>query len=679
MKRSRLYRIGIVASSLTVVLVVALASRNTSVVAIDPFYPVDGEVFQSGVIYEPFTAALPLPAVKEAGAPFAFQCTLPQIPGQLPPKFYQVRIKRGEAEIVPGVKTEIWGYDGMYPGPTFRAFHNEPAVIRFHNELDRLTIVHQHGAHLIARSDGNPSIMSQLITPGEFRDFCYPNNAPLDPVTGQEDMSDFPSTMWYHDHAHEPGSPRGITGENVYHGLAGFYINMDELEQGLIERNVLPGGKFDVPMVIQDRTISADGKLVYNPEAVDFNGVLGDIPVVNGKAQPFFEVERRKYRFRILNGSTARFIQLRLSTGEPFLQVGADTWLLGRAVFATASSEDGTSFGEIRLGNAERADLIVDFTNAPDEVFLENVLTQSSGRKPDKVESPGTPLVKFVVKDAQTSTPEATVVEGTELREHRPIDPKEISVTREFVFERTNGRWAINGEFFDHHRVDANPTIGTAERWIIRNGGGGWAHPIHIHDEAHQIMSIKGRNRDNGEMFKKDTVRLDPGVEVEVFFKFRTFPGKFVFHCHNNEHEDDAMMFRFDVVETPGARESLESDIAMIRPGVALPVFRGSQISTAVAAMTGANANGAVLFDTPPTQAEKLGIQAQVAEEIRIGVEEEVAKEQFATQPIIIDFTNPVAEPAKDSAAVLPDTTLEHPQAETVASAGVETTSVDGI
>jgi spore coat protein A, manganese oxidase len=573
MKPPSMYKICLI-SGLVALFVVISFSITRKGVTIDPFYPGEKDVFQSGVIYEPFTVMMPNPIAPEnifqPVDPFPFQCSIPKFDGikQFRPKFYQIEIKEGTAEIVPGRSTPIWGYEGQYPGPSFRAFHNEPVVVRYTNHLNQsITLPHLHGMHVTSASDGNPTIEERLILPNQSKDFCYPNNAPIEP-TGIEAIEDFPSTMWYHDHTHEPGAEIGVTGRNVYMGLAGVYITEDELERDLIDSGVLPSRDHDVYMVIQDKAIKADGELIYEPEAVNYDGVLGDIPVVNGKAQPFFNVERRKYRFRFLNGSTARFIQLRMTHGLEFTQIGADSWLLGEAVVPTASDDRGTRVGEIRLTPAERADVIVDFTNAPDEVFLENVLFQENGRRPDDVVDPGTFLVQFKVSRPKTPVVrDATITVGDVLRPHTPITQQEIRRTRVFEFERRNGRWAVNKRFFDHHRVEANPTIGTAERWILRDKSGGWAHPIHIHDEAVQIQRVTGRAKDAQEMFKKDTVRLQPNTDVEVFIKFRTYPGRFVFHCHNNEHEDSAMMLRYDVVERQGLREAQTVDKAQLGPG----------------------------------------------------------------------------------------------------------------
>lgn len=111
---------------------------------------------------------------------------------------------------------------------------------------------------------------------------------------------------------------------------------------------------------------------------------------------------------------------------------------------------------------------------------------------------------------------------------------------------RRKGAWQINKEFFDPALANATPQLGTAERWILRNGSGGWWHPIHIHLESHQIQSVDGVPAAGVDRFKSDTVILGPGTEAEILMNFRTFRGPFVFHCHNLEHEDMRMMFVLD-------------------------------------------------------------------------------------------------------------------------------------
>lgn len=485
--------------------------------------------------FPPFTADLRIPPTAQPSTPFVPECSVPQGLGLGAPTYYTIRLRKAMTEIIPGLRTEIWGYDGLYPGPTLRARHNEPVIVRFVNELPVETLVHNHGAHVPAESDGSP-VDGLTIPPGRHKDVCYPNVAPLDPTSGTQALSDFPSTLWYHDHR------MGATGRQVSMGLAGFYLLSDALEERLIADGVLPASEFDIPLVIQDRRIGSDGSLRYEPDT--FDGVLGDVFVVNGVAQPRFRVRRRKYRLRILNGSSARWYELRLSQGG-LLQIGADSWLLPNAMTPSASGRAH----HIQLAPAERADVIVDFRQAPEEVFLENILQQTDGRGPGGLASIAVPLMQFLVDQGDTPVDNATIAEGHPLRPHTGIRSDEVVQTRTFVFDHdAQGRWVINDQPFGQARVDAEPQLGTAERWILVNGGSGWSHPVHIHLEAHQIQRMTGRTLDPHELFKKDTVRLGPRQSAEVLLRFRTFRGKFVFHCHNLEHEDHDMMGVFRVV-----------------------------------------------------------------------------------------------------------------------------------
>ncbi|MFN9970714.1 MAG: multicopper oxidase domain-containing protein, partial [Phycisphaerae bacterium] len=148
--------------------------------------------------------------------------------------------------------------------------------------------------------------------------------------------------------------------------------------------------------------------------------------------------------------------------------------------------------------------------------------------------------------EGDRATDSATVAPGTPLRPHEPIRPTQIVRTRVFEFTRRNGAWQINRRFFNPDIASATPTLGTAERWILRNNGGGWWHPVHIHLESHQIRRLNGRLPGPEDRFKSDTVILDGNGEAEIFMNFRTFRGPFVFHCHNLEHEDMRMMLTFD-------------------------------------------------------------------------------------------------------------------------------------
>lgn len=496
----------------------------------------------------PFDAELPIPAVLQplgiGSPPYTPGAVLHGIAPEfarlsqwelMPTKYYSMDMVPSTHQFFPGVETPVWTYNGTFPGPTVKSRIGQPAVIRLTNRLSIEGSMHLHGGHSPAHSDGYPTF---YVNPGAARDYFYPQTVPLH--NGAPDYSETPSTAWYHDHAMD------IAGHNVYMGLAGLHLYTDDIELNLVSSNVLPQERYDVPLVISDKRFNRDGTLAY--DILDHNGQLGDVYTVNGKIQPHMVVERRKYRFRICNASNARFYVLRLNNRQTFLRIANDSWLLPSAMVGD----------NVLLAPGNRTELIIDFTNAPSEVYLENILPQDDGRGPDGKNYAGRgealpkkqldrpiQLVKFVVR-GQSVLNDAKIANGTPLRPHLPIPMNEVEVTRNFRFERSNGAWMINGEFYDPNRADAIPRLGSAERWIISNNSGGWWHPIHIHLESHQVRSINGQIPPPWLRFKSDNTVLGPNDSAEVVMRFRTFTGPFAFHCHNIEHEDMRMMKNVD-------------------------------------------------------------------------------------------------------------------------------------
>ena len=217
---------------------------------------------------EPYQADLQLPP------------TLVPVSSTATEERFELTIREGRAEIIPGELTPVYGYDGVYPGPTIRARKGRTTVVNVTNGLSFHQNVHLHGGLVPAASDGHPM---QLIEPGGSFTYTYPN--------GQD-----AATLWYHDHAH------GLSARTMFYGLAGFYILEDEVAPDL------PAGDFDVPLVIQDRAFNADGSLRYT-EDID-QGFMGDTIVVNGSVSPRFAVKRALYRLRFLNASNARAYEL---------------------------------------------------------------------------------------------------------------------------------------------------------------------------------------------------------------------------------------------------------------------------------------------------------------------------------------------------------------------------------
>lgn len=217
----------------------------------------------------------------------------------------------------------------------------------------------------------------------------------------------------------------------------------------------------------------------------------------------------------------------------------------------------------IRLGVAERADVIIDFSQyAPGtEIYLENRLQQINGQSPTgKILASGsnTQLLKFIVTNeavVDDSAPLFTL--QTQAMVPMPVPSKNPAVKqRTFEFSSSNGAWVVNGQLFDHNVITSYPIEGTAEIWTLKSGGG-WAHPIHIHFEEFQLISRNGKaaNLDIEDKSRKDVVRIgDAAVgttgsaQVSLYMQFRDWYGDYPMHCHNVVHEDHAMMVRWQVV-----------------------------------------------------------------------------------------------------------------------------------
>ncbi len=455
---------------------------------------------------KPLNQGLASPAV----APFTRPLVIPPV---LAPEysdntldFYRVTMQQAEVEIIPGTRTTIWGYNGLYPGPTIRARSGRRVIVGQQNRLPESMSVHLHGGHTPPSSDGHPY---DLIAPGADKKYDYPNNQ-------------IPTTLWYHDHAVD------ATGRHVYMGLAGFYIMTDNYEDSL----PLPTGDNDVPLMIQDRLFNADGSLNY--PLTDENivrGVVGDTILVNGVVQPYYEVGTRKIRFRILNGSNARPYWLYLSSGQPLTQIGSDGGLLSRPV----------SRNRIKVFPAERIDVVIDFSGYPlgTSVVLRDLFEDET--------SLGNVLEFRVVREESddSSVPET-------LRYVDLIPESAATTRRTFTLDQTiiNGRTllTINGRLFDPNYVDARPRLNDVEIWSFVNNAGYPIHPIHIHDIEWQILDIGGRRPAAGDDGWKDVFPVPFHSPVRVIGKFVDLTGIYVFHCHKLEYEEHAMMAQFEVL-----------------------------------------------------------------------------------------------------------------------------------
>lgn len=258
-------------------------------------------------------------------------------------------------------------------------------------------------------------------------------------------------------------------------------------------------------------------------------------------------VSPRRYRFRWLNTGPSRFYQMFLlgpnNSTKSFWQISTDGNLMERPVQVNSS----------RFSVAERVDVIVDFTNDAGKTFyIENRLEQDDGRGPDgdvNGAGQGDKILKIVVDGPvvpDNSVNPANIPAGTYFYGF-PNTADAPRITRTFRFERGNGQWQVNGKLVGgceqtpRFRIKRN----SVEKWIFQNNSGGWQHPIHMHFEEFQTLSINGNAPSNSGLItkgRKDVFRLEHNMEATVYFRFRDFVGRIPLHCHNVVHEDHAMM-----------------------------------------------------------------------------------------------------------------------------------------
>ena len=419
-----------------------------------------------------------------------------------------ITMKSGSISILPGFLTAIWGYNGTTPGPTIKVAPGRKAVIKQTNSLGENTSVHLHGGHTPSNAnnalgdDGGP--VAYIAHDGGSHTYSYPNNQVA-------------ATLWYHDHAMD------ITGPHVYKGLAGFYLLSDQNEQSLN----LPSGIYDVPLVIQDKTFNTDGSLCYQLDSSTIRqGFQGDTVLVNGAVQPYFKVEPRQYRLRFLNGSESSRYELSLSNGAPLIQIASDGGLLQAPVSRSSAL----------LAPAEREEFLIDFSKYPGQSIVLNNSQGWGSRNTGQI-------MRF---DVANTTPVPGTV-PSKLATIAKIDPATAAVTRSWKLSQNNGTWVINDKAFDPKRIDAQPKLGTVEVWQFQNQSGEY-HPIHIHDMEWQVVSEDGSPPPAWDAGWKDVFLVKPWSSYSVVTKFTDNTGVYVFHCHNLEHEDHAMMGQFQVM-----------------------------------------------------------------------------------------------------------------------------------
>jgi len=484
-----------------------------------------------------FVDPLPIPALAKA----AGLRPSPADPSRQVP-YYRVAMRQFQMKVHRDVPpTTFWGYDGSCPGPTFEARKGKPILVEWANELpqqhlfavdhtlhgaeadkpDVRSVVHLHGGRTPPESDGYPE---DWFVPGKSATYFYPN---------QQDAA----ALFYHDHA------MGITRLNAVAGLSGLFLIRDEFEDGLN----LPKGAYELPLIIFDRSFQPDGQIYYpvsgKTGAPWVSEYYGSAILVNGKIFPFHEVEPRKYRLRLLNSSNGTFYKLSFSP-EPSV-------LSPAIAFHQIGSEQGFLTAPARmnlliLGPGERADLILDFSgHAGEEVYLRtNVAMVMQFRVSSK-------------KAADSFSLPATLRPVPRIQESGAVVSRQLTLAD---YQNRLGRsnvMLLNGAHWNMP-VTEKPVLNSTEIWSFLNLTDD-SHPIHLHMVRFQILDRRpfdlsvyqltkklftgpATELSPGELGWKDTVRVDPMTITRIIVKFEGFAGKYVWHCHMLEHEDNEMM-----------------------------------------------------------------------------------------------------------------------------------------
>jgi spore coat protein A len=487
----------------------------------------------------PYVDPLPIPSLAQS----AGRRPSPEDP-RTPLQYYRMVLGESRVKVHRDLPpTRMWTIGGSFPGPVIETQRARGVVVDWVNQLpahhflpidhnlegagpgvpEVRAVIHLHGGRTPPGSDGYPE---HWTVPGKTQTCFYPCDQPA-------------ALLFCHDHS------MGINRLNIYAGLQSFFVIRDPAEDALN----LPSGKYEVPLMLADRLFTSNGQLFYpvspDPKHPWVPEVFGNAILVNGKLLPYHEVEPRKYRLRLMNGSNGRFYRIAFAGRPEFHVIANDQGLLPSPVSAKL----------VPLAPAERIDIVVDF--AP--------LAGSSIR----LVSDSFELMEFRV--AKTGSPDASQLPATLVRGSAPLREADAIRTRRVTLEeRLDPVQQSMGMFLNNTPwmapVTETPTINTTEIWELVNLTED-SHPIHLHLVRFQILDRRpiepftyyhsketlkftgpALAREAFESGWKDTVRTDPGAVTRIIVPFTGYTGRYVWHCHILEHEDNEMMRPFEVL-----------------------------------------------------------------------------------------------------------------------------------
>jgi spore coat protein A len=438
--------------------------------------------------------------------------------------------------------TRMWSYGPTALAPLIEARSNEPLEITWVNNLptkhflpidhslhgcgkdvpDVRTVAHLHGAKVPSKDDGYPE---DWFPSGKSRTCHYP-------------LEQEAATLWYHDHA------MGLNRLNSYAGLFGMFLLRDKFEDSLN----LPSGKYEVPLILYDRDFTVSGQLLYDdsgdPEHPWIPEFSADGILINGKLRPFFDVEPRLYRFRLVNTANSRFFNMTLSNGQSFIQIGSDQGFLSAPA----------DLKLVSLAPAERADLLIDFSHSAGQTL--------------HLRTGAFDIMEFRV--AKQSASQQTVSIPKTLRPIQRIPESAAVKTRTITLHEYKDKYGmsmvmlLNRKHW-HEPTTEFPKLNTTEIWEFVNLTED-THPMHMHLVRFQVLDRRAFDPDEylrsgktrftassvtpqaHELGWKDTVQCPDSTITRIIVRFEGFPGKYLYHCHILEHEANDMMRPFEVI-----------------------------------------------------------------------------------------------------------------------------------
>ncbi len=478
----------------------------------------------------------------------------------------RTRVWKIYGKVLKGPEGTVDNITGTYLGPTLHLQKGQKVRIIMRNNLPAESILHWHGLHVPAEMDGNP-----MYAIGAGESFYY-----------EFEVLNRAGTYWYHAHTHS------VTAKQVYSGLAGLLMVSDAEEQAL----GLPSGEYDVPIVIQDRSFDAQNQLQYSNHMMQrMRGFLGERILINGQPDFVLPVASRAYRLRLLNGSNSRIYKLAWDDGAPITVIGVDGGLLQKP----------EKYPYVMLAPAQRREIWVDFSDRAlgTELTLRSVPFSASmhggmmggrrgamgmmgggmmrggmrgmmgGRRGGMMGGGALPLggeypvlkirVARQVRDNDSLPDRLTTIKPLRLRDAANAgNARRITLSMRHMSALLNGRSYRMNDIQPDERIPLN----TLQLMEFDNGFHGgmhgmmaMPHPMHLHGEQFQVIKREVNPRSRGQYESvaaglvdsgwQDTVLVMPGEKVTLLKPFNDYPGLFMYHCHNLEHEDLGMMRDF--------------------------------------------------------------------------------------------------------------------------------------